>query len=142
MDLFEGKDSLKVSNKHAVGVLAAIPDFPFTKSTGRDPTGYPIYGIDSVMSDIHLCEVKTGRAPVYKDGVLGEGDMLVTAGDYVLVTTGTADNVKEAAKKAYKIMDKVEIPNSIIVRDDIGERLEKELPKLQALGYATDFVYE
>ena len=141
MDLFEGKDSLKVSNKHAVGVLAAIPDFPFTKSTGRDPTGYPIYGIEDIMDDIHLCEVKTGRAPIYKDGVLGEGDVLVTAGDYVLVTTGTADNVKEAAKKAYKIMDKVEIPNSIIVRDDIGERLEKELPKLHALGYATEFVY-
>ena len=142
LDLINGVDTLRASYKHAVGVLAAIPDFPFTKSTGRDPKGYPVYGYEKVADDVHLCEVKRGKAPVFEDGEIVQKEMYVTAGDYVLVTTGTATNVKEAAKKAYKVMESIEIPNSLIVRDDIGERLEKELPKLHALGYATEFVYE
>jgi phosphoribosylamine--glycine ligase len=141
-DLLEGADTLRASNKTAVGVLGAIPDFPFTKSTGRDASGYPIYGYEKVKDDVHLCEVKMGKGPVFEDGEIVTRDMYVSAGDYVLVTTGTANDVKKAAEKAYKVMDKIEIPNSLIVRDDIGERLEKELPKLHALGYATEFCYD
>ena len=140
-DLVHGFDTLKASDKIAVGVLGAIPDFPFTKSTGRDPSGYPVYGLEKIFDDVHLCEVKMGKAPVLRNGKIVYEDMVVSAGDYVIVTTGTANNVKEAAKKAYEVMDCVEIPNSLIVRDDIGERLEKELPKLHDFGYCTDFVY-
>ena len=142
LDLVNGKDTLKASDKIAVGVVAAIPDFPFTKQTGRDPTNYPIYGLEKVMDDIHLCEVKMGKGPIMRDGKIVEEAMLVTAGDYVLVTTGTSDTVKEAAKKAYEVMDCIKIPNSLIVRDDIGERLEKDLPALAKLGYCTEFTYE
>lgn len=142
LDLLEGHDTLRASSKTAVGVLGAIPDFPFTKATGRDPSGYPIYGYEDVCEDVHLCEVKKGKAPVFEDGNIVQRDMFVTAGDYVLVTTGTGYDVKQAAKKAYKVMDKISIPNSLIVRDDIGERLEKELPKLQKLGYASEFCYD
>ena len=143
LDLVNGFDSLRASDKVAVGVVGAIPDFPFTKSTGRDPSGYPIYGLEKLKpNDVHLCEVKMGRAPVQKGNTIVTEDMVVSAGDYVLVTTGTASTVCEAAKKAYEVMDKIEIPNSLIVRDDIGERLEKELPILQSYGYCTDFVYE
>jgi phosphoribosylamine---glycine ligase len=143
LNLFDGFDTLKTSNKTAVGVLAAIPDFPFTKSTGRDPSGYPIYGLEKLKSDdYHLCEVMSGTAPVFKDGQIKKENMIVSAGDYVLVTTGIGDDICTAAKKAYEVMDKIEIPNSLIVRDDIGERLEKELPILQSYDYCTDFVYE
>jgi hypothetical protein len=30
----------------------------------------------------------------------------------------------------------------LIYRDDIGEKLEEEIPKLQMHGYATEFSYE
>ena len=83
-----------------------------------------------------------GKGPIMRDGKIVEEAMLVTAGDYVLVTTGTSDTVKEAAKKAYEVMDCIKIPNSLIVRDDIGERLEKDLPNLAKLGYCTEFKYE
>ena len=142
LDLINGKDTLRTSNKTAVGVVAAIPDFPFTKSTGRDPSGYPIYGLENIMDDVHLCEVMMGKAPVMKDDKIAYEEHIVSAGDYLLVTTGTGKDVCSAAKKAYKIMDEISVPNSLIVRDDIGERLEKELPKLQGYGYCTDFVYE
>jgi phosphoribosylamine--glycine ligase len=142
VDLLEGKDTLKVSDKHAVGVVGAIPDFPFTKSTGRDPNGYPIYGLENVMDDVHLCEVMIGKAPVLKGKEIVYEDHIVSAGDYILVATGTGNDVCTASKKAYEVMDEISIPNSLIVRDDIGERLEKELPKLQKYGYCTEFVYE
>lgn len=141
-DLLDGFDTLKVSEKTAVGVLAAIPDFPITKTTGRDPSGFPIYGLDSVLNDVHLCEVQCGTGPVFKDGKITEEEMYVTAGDYVLVATGTADTIEKAAQKAYKVIDKIEIPNSLIVRNDIGKRLEKELPKLQEYGFCESFKYE
>ena len=142
VDLLEGKDTLKVSDQHAVGVVGAIPDFPFTKSTGRDPNGYPIYGLENVMDDVHLCEVMIGKAPVLKGKEIVYEDHIVSAGDYILVATGTGNDVCTASKKAYEVMDEISIPNSLIVRDDIGERLEKELPKLQKYGYCTEFVYE
>ena len=142
LDLINGKDTLKVYNKHAVGVVGAIPDFPFTKSTGRDPNGYPIYGLEGVIDDVHLCEVMMGKAPVLKGKEIVYEDHIVSAGDYILVATGTGNDVCTASKKAYEVMDEISIPNSLIVRDDIGERLEKELPKLQKYGYCTDFVYE
>ncbi|MDE2469737.1 MAG: hypothetical protein KGL35_13615 [Bradyrhizobium sp.] len=142
LDLIEGKDSLKVSNKVAVGHVVAIPDFPITKTTGRDPTGYPIYGLEKIWDDVKLCEVMTGKGPVMSGNKIVEEPMLVTAGDYILISTGTGDTVKEAAEKSLKIAKEVKIPNSKIVRDDIGERLEKELPKLQSYGFCTDVEYQ
>jgi len=141
-DLIEGKDSLKASKDIAVGHVIAIPDFPFTKSTGRDPKGFPIYNLDEVWDDVHLCEVMLGKGPIYEDGKFKEEDMFVTAGDYALVTSGTGSTIKEAAKKSMEVVKQIEIPSAMIVRDDVGERLKDELPKLQKLGYCTDFKYE
>ena len=142
LDLINGKDTLKTSSNVAVGVVAAIPDFPFTKSTGRDPTGFPIYGMEKVKDSIHLCEVMMGKAPVMEGDQIAYKDMVVSAGDYILVATGEGKDICTASEKAYKVIDEINVPNSLIVRDDIGERLEKELPTLQSFGYATDFTYE
>lgn len=142
-DLLEGKDTLKVSNQVSVGNIVAVPDFPFTRSTGRDPKGFPIYGLNKVKKDsVHLCEVMTGKGPVCKDGKFSEESMLVTAGDYVLVTSGTADTIKEAAEKSMDVVKKIDIPSSKIVRNDIGKRLKEELPKLKSYGYCKEFKYE
>ena len=142
LDLCEGYDTLKTSKKTAIGVLAAIPDFPFTKQTGRDATGFPIYGLEAVMDSIHLCEVQMGKAPNFVDGKIIEEEMLVSAGDYLFIATGCADDVVTAKKRAYEVIDEINVPNSLMVRDDIGERLEKELPILQSYGYCTDFTYD
>ena len=39
------------------------------------------------------------------------------------------------------IIKEIEIPD-MIYRDDIGEKLEEELPTLQQHGFATEFTYE
>ena len=83
-----------------------------------------------------------GKGPIYEDGKFKEEPMVVTAGDYVLVTSGIGNTVREATCNSMEVVKKIEIPSAMIVRDDVGERLEKELPKLQKLGYCKDFRYE
>jgi len=140
-NLLDGKDTLKVRDKTATGVVIPIGDYPKTKTTGRDHTGFPIYGLTD-DPDLHLCEVMKGRAPHMVDGEVKEIDCLVTAGDYVAVAVGLGDTVKQSAEAAYELVKTVDIPDSINVRDDVGERCAKDIPALQKFGLMTDWVYE
>jgi phosphoribosylamine-glycine ligase len=72
---------------------------------------------------------------------LVEREMWATAGDYLCVVTGTGRSIKQAAERAYKVVDDLHIAD-MIYRDDIGEKIADELPKLQEFGYATEFNYE
>jgi len=60
-----------------------------------------------------------------------------TAGDYVLVVSHTGDTVQAAKRSVYRLLTRINIPNSPFWRVDIGDRLRKQLPLLQANGYAT-----
>ena len=89
---------------------------------------------------MHFQNVMEGMAPN------DEGKMkrtYVTAGDYILVVTGKGTNVKEAQREAYRACWAVEgdTPCDIGFRTDIGDRLKKELPKLQDNGYALGMAY-
>jgi phosphoribosylamine-glycine ligase len=65
--------------------------------------------------------------------------MFVTAGDYVCTVVGLGDDIEKARNSVYgKIKKKIEIPNSIAYRTDIGEKVQKCLDDLQECGYATD----
>ena len=66
----------------------------------------------------------------------------MTAGDYVLVANGVGKTVKQACERAYKNVKKIEIPDCINVRDDIGEGMEEAIPALQKYGYAENWCYE
>jgi phosphoribosylamine--glycine ligase len=113
----------------AVGVVVAIPDFPYGKLTREEVSGYPIFGItDSNRYYIHPSEVK--------GGIINGKPMLVSAGNYLLTVSGVAGTVQGAIDGAYKRVKELVIPNSPIYRNDIGKRLEAQLPELQALGYA------
>ena len=46
-----------------------------------------------------------------------------------------------ADSSQYATLKEISIPD-MMYRDDIGEKLEKEIPTLQAHGYATEFKYE
>ena len=48
----------------------------------------------------------------------------------------TGKTVSEAKEAAHKVVKSLEIPNSVIYRTDIGDRLEEQLPSLQTLGFA------
>jgi phosphoribosylamine--glycine ligase len=129
-------------NKVAAGVVMAIPDFPYSHLTRKDVVGIPIYGLKSpTTSNVHLCEVMQGLAPAEKNGKINPAPCLVTAGDYLLVTSGVGDTVRSAAGAAYRTMKKIEVPNSPFWRPDIGQRLQKQLPELQKMGFAKGLSY-
>lgn len=142
-DLAEGRPTKPfLMDQVAVGVVMAIPDFPYSSWTRRDTVGIPIYNLEGPkMDNVHLCEVMQGTAPLQLDGKVEEGPCLVTAGDYLLVASGVGPSVRQAAGKAYKILKEIEVPNSPFWRPDIGQRLSKQLPQIQAQGYATGLVF-
>ena len=128
-DALDGKDTFKPSAKIAVGVVVAIPDFPFSKMNRESLSGYPIFGVtDSNRYFIHPSEVKLGE-------FRGEG-VMVSAGNYLLTVSGTGVTVEDAIEQVYPRVKELVIPNSPTYRNDIGKRLEKQLPELQGMGYA------
>jgi len=144
LDALNGEDTFNPSTDISVGVVVAMPDFPYSRITKKECYGYPVYGVDnpSIRKHVHPAECAWDKAPAEENGKIVEKEMLVTAGDYVLICTGSASTVEEAKEKAYKIVEKVELPNSPIYRTDIGCRLEKQLPELQRLGFCTEWKYK
>jgi hypothetical protein len=55
--------------------------------------------------------------------------------------TATGETVRAATKLAYDRLKELTVPNSPMYRTDIGDRLRKQLPELQAKGYATGMAY-
>jgi len=79
---------------------------------------------------------------MYGQAPFEEGDKIVVktgavaAGDYVLVVSAVGDTVYEAKQTCYRRLKQIQMPSSPMWRTDIGDRLAKELPKLQEHGYA------
>jgi phosphoribosylamine--glycine ligase len=145
LGMLDGKDMLKVSKDIACGVVISIPDYPYSRLTKKECSGYPLFGIveEDVTKNIHLSEVQWGKAPCMKDGEVKLNEpMYVTSGDYVMTVSGTGKTVSEASDSCYKtIKKKVEIPNSIMYRTDIGHRLEGQIDGLHSNGYCKDLEY-
>jgi phosphoribosylamine---glycine ligase len=143
MDLTSGIDSRSLLlDKVACGVVMSIPDYPYSKATGKETSGIPIYGLrDGLWKHVHPCQMACLPAPVTVDGKIVNLPQPVTAGDYVLVMTAVADTVKDAALTCYRRLERLTVPNSPMWRSDIGKRLAKQLPKIQTQGYATNLMY-
>jgi phosphoribosylamine--glycine ligase len=144
-DMFEGKDTFKPSKDIAIGVVLSIPDYPYTRLTKKEVSGIPIYGYNEenkFFNNLHPCEMMMGKAPCLVDGKVVTTEMYVSAGDYLMVSTGTGKTVKEAKERSYKALKSISVPNSPMYRTDIGDRLEEELPKLHAMGFALEWTYD
>lgn len=143
LDLVNGIDSLEVTEEVACGVICAIPDFPYGHVTRAENTGCPVHVEPKhVLRQVHPVECMMGTAPCAEDGEEpADGECLVSCGNYLAVVTGLGGTVSSAMKSCYKAVKYLEVPNNMIVRDDIGERLEDELPKLHDMGYSKDMDY-
>lgn len=142
-DLIYGRDTLRVSEAVAVGVVMAHGDFPLSHV---DPpelwSGYPITGItDENWEHFHAQQVADGSFPVLRNGSVSTIRGLVTAGPYVGLAAGSGGTVRSAARKAYKTAWEISWASNVMFRTDIGERLREDLPKIQKFGYAKDMVY-
>lgn len=142
-DALEGVDSTTFSDDVATGVVMAIPDFPYSRMTKKEVSGYPIYGWENIKPrNWHPVEAKCGDIWVEEKGTLHKEEGLVTAGDYVCVVSGNAKDVWGSREAAYKNLKRIELPNSPMYRTDIGCRLESALPKLQSYGFCTSWRWE
>ncbi len=140
LDLIEGSDTLRVSDKIAVGVVLTHGDFPECKLPLTAVQGYPLYGLEAVnRSDVYLCDMMEGIAP---GASLKDEEQPVTSGFFIAVVDGVGSTVAEARGDAYKTAGKFkEMPTNVMYRTDIGKRLKEQLPLLQKWGYAKGLHY-
>jgi hypothetical protein len=93
--------------------------------------------MEDACSDFHFGDVKWGKGPELVNGKLQDVPMFVTAGEYVCTVVGKGKTIEDSKKACYDLIDKkIYIPNSIQYRDDIGEKVQKNLDELQSYGYA------
>lgn len=141
-DMLQGRNTFEPYTDIGLGVVMAIPDFPYNKRPREQLSGFPIWGItEKNRYYLHPAEVMLGAAPELKGGKLVQEPMMVSAGNYVLVASGIGKTVSQANGHAYKNLCSLELANSPMYRNDIGERLERQLPELQSLGFAEDWEY-
>lgn len=139
LDLLNGRDTLKVSSNIAVGVVLTHGNYP-AKTPVETSEGQPLY-LPKDRSALHFQCIKAGVGPDEVDGKVKDCALPVSAGDYLMVVTGTGATVREAQKKAYSATKEVETPSNLMYRTDIGDRLKKELPVLQAHGFARGMAF-
>jgi len=127
LDIAQGKEvQLKTKKGYQVGVVVAIPPFPF-----EDDKAFRKYSEDATilfkkpnLSGVHLGEVK-----------LVEGDWHVAGrSGYALVITGSGPSMQDAINAAYQVVKNVMIPN-MFYRDDIGQRWFRDVDLLLSWGY-------
>ena len=138
-DALEGYDTFSPKPDIALGVVVAMPDFPGHHLKEEELSGFPIWGIDDANRyNIHPFNMKLGK------GINEKGQdepMMVSAGNCLCVVTGTGKSVEQAKSRAYRNVERLEIPNSAMYRTDIGDRLKDQLPGLQKYGYCTSWVF-
>lgn len=142
-DLANGTDSKPfLEDEVAIGAILSLPDYPYSHMTRKEVVGIPIYGLTPALRPmIHFCEMMQGEAPIARGDSIVIEKMPVTAGDYVLLATASAETVREAMQAMYRRLNRLLVPNSPQWRTDIGKRLATELPKIQAMGFATGMQY-
>jgi len=120
------KPELRTKRAFQVGVVVAVPPFPF-----HDPDAFRRYSEDAsiifkkpVFDGMHLGDVK-----------LVENDWRLAGNSgYVLVVTGSGTTMDETRKVAYNRIKNIMIPN-MFYRTDIGSRWNEDSDRLVMWGY-------
>jgi phosphoribosylamine---glycine ligase len=142
LDACNGKDTIEVSPQVACGVVFAQPDFPFFNDPPEKNEGIPIYGVtEKNMKYIQPHSIKITKQPNMEGNKIVMKDTWTSVGPYLAVVNGLGKTVKQACERAYSTLKELSISNGFY-RDDIGEGLKDQIPKLQKNGFATDFKYE
>ncbi len=129
--LAEGKPpNTRRMNEVAIGVVVSLPPYPHSHAKTEEVVGVPIWGmVPSIEDRVHFCAAQRDK---------GE---LATAGDYVAVCTGTGDTVQAARAAVYRTVERLQFPIKPQYRVDIGQRLSRDLDRLQEHGFARGLDY-
>ncbi len=141
--LAEGKPpKSRALDEIAVGVVVALPPYPFGFEKADEVVGVPVWGVTEALKQrLHFCGVAQGEVPQIGRGGIERVGHLVTSGSYVLVATGTGDTVVDARAKAYRAIGRLTIPASPFWRNDIGSRLRSQIDELNRHGFARGMRY-
>ncbi|MGH7150467.1 MAG: phosphoribosylglycinamide synthetase C domain-containing protein, partial [Planctomycetota bacterium] len=117
---------LKTKRGFQVGVVIAVPPFPFTdrEAYERYSGDAPIIFRRPITSGVHIGDVKA---------VNGEW-LLASPSGYALVVTGSGPTMEDARREAYSRVRNVLIPN-MFYRTDIGSRWTRDGDLLYGWGY-------
>ena len=131
--LVKGEDRFKPYYDVAVGVVVALPDFPYHGRPTEESMGFPIFGVEKHEGKVALDGVMMGE-------VLGE-PMIVTANTTPITVLDRASTVAAAVEGAYRRLKTINIPNSPMHRDDIGRKVKDKLKTLKGFGYAKEWIH-
>ena len=120
-------DPIAVERGFCTGVVLTTPPFPYSRKQVDAAIGLPVVERGS-WTDAE-------RAKVYWGEVGLADDQLVTAGLYgwTAVVTGTAATVEASRLEAYRMCERLTVPNARY-RHDIGARVPAHIEHLTALG--------
>jgi len=117
---------LKTKKGYQVGVIIAIPPFPFEdqKAFKKYSEGAAILFKRQSLDGVHIGEVKKVKDDWYIAGESG----------YALIITGSGGTMADAIRNAYQRISNVMIPN-MFYRSDIGQRWSRDSDMLLSWGY-------
>jgi phosphoribosylamine--glycine ligase len=127
-DLLHGRDTLQCSDQIAIGAVVAQPPFPYEGLPHKNTEGYRVYGFGD-WTRHHPCDMQ------YKDG------QWLSTGNYLCVVTGLGKTVSGARLSVRASYKSLTFGANPFYRDDIGERLQKQIPLMQKHGYAAGMEY-
>jgi phosphoribosylamine--glycine ligase len=116
----------------SVGVVITVPPFPYSMGYEQVGKGMPVCfrgELSAAEKDaIHYGEVTLCDGQLVTAGMLG----------YIAVVTGNGETVHSARDAAYRLAEKIVIPNARY-RRDIGEKLiERDFATLRELGWIAE----
>lgn len=123
LDLLNGKDTLKVDRRPAVGVVMAQPPFPQWNGKPECVEGVPVCFDPGDWDNLHPCMM------------MKTGDEWQTAGEQVLVATGLGKTISKARDAVYETVKATKFTDAMY-RTDIGEKVEDGLGAIQRHGFA------
>ena len=142
IDALNGKDTTTFKKDVGCCLVLAHGDFPHGNATKKEVSGVPVYGVTKGnKKHLHPQSIKIDVMPDMDGNKMVERPIWNTSGDYVLVVTGYGKDVKQSAERAYKTAKQLHV-SDMVLRDDIGEGMEEQLPLLHKHGYATHFEFE
>ncbi len=127
-DLAHGKGDTQLRTKkgYQVGVVVAIPPFPFEdqKAFKKYSEGAAMLFKRQSLNGVHIGEVKKDKDDWFIAGQSG----------YALIITGSGAAMSDAIRNAYQNVGNVMIPN-MFYRSDIGQRWSRDSDMLLSWGY-------
>ncbi len=121
--------TFRTHDGYSVGVVMTVPPFPYSEGYEKLGKNVPINFTDDMTDEdrdaIHYGEVAMHEGQLVTAGMIG----------YIAVVTGRGSTVEAARENAYRVVNKIVIPNARY-RNDIGERVMFEsLRELERLDW-------